>query len=229
MPIDLPRPLTDYLNAKRSHDTHALLATLTADAVITDEGNTYTGSAAIRDWNARASAAVQATYDVKAAERIADHFVLTVQVAGNFPTSPATLYFYAALRGEGIAAMAMLPVRLPNPVAAYVLATNTFNTHAAAETFASDALVNDIKREFWGKAAIQRWFESESAGDRVTMSPTDVREHHGNVTLRAMLNGDYDKTGLPDPLELTYYFSLGGDEITQLIIIANEPAAQGIL
>jgi ketosteroid isomerase-like protein len=228
MPIDLPRPLTDYFNAKRAYDNDALLATLTADAVITDEGDTYTGNAAIRDWNSSASKAIQATYNVKAAERIADYTVLTVEVAGNFPASPTTLYFYAALRGDKIAAMAMLPVRLPNPVAAYIMATNTFDTHAAAATFAPDALVNDIKREFTGKAAIEQWFERESAGDRVTMSPTVVREHHDHVILRATLDGNYDKTGLPDPLELMYYFSLGVGEITQLIIIANEPVSESI-
>jgi ketosteroid isomerase-like protein len=222
MTIDLPRPLGDYIKAKRAYDTDALLATLTPDAVITDEGDTYTGAAAIRDWNSRAAEALQATYDVKATEQIADYIALTVQVAGNFPTSPATLYFYAALRAGKIAALAVHSVRLPNPVAAYILATNTFDAHAVAATFAPGALVNDVKLEFSGQTAIQQWFERESAGDRVTMSPTNVREHHDHVTLRATLNGNYDKTGLPDPLELTYYFSLGGNEITQLIIIANE-------
>jgi hypothetical protein len=37
------------------------------------------------------------------------------------------------------------------------------------------------------------------------------------------MDGDYDKSGLPDPLVLTYYFALADDHIAQLIIIHNEP------
>jgi hypothetical protein len=37
------------------------------------------------------------------------------------------------------------------------------------------------------------------------------------------MDGNYDKSGLPDPLVLTYYFALADDHIGQLIIIHNEP------
>jgi hypothetical protein len=33
------------------------------------------------------------------------------------------------------------------------------------------------------------------------------------------VTGDYDKTGLPDPLELRFYFALAGDAIAQLVVI----------
>jgi len=36
------------------------------------------------------------------------------------------------------------------------------------------------------------------------------------------MDGTYDKTGLPDPLILSFYFSLRGDQITQLIILRNQ-------
>jgi len=41
----------------------------------------------------------------------------------------------------------------------------------------------------------------------------------------ANVDGDYDKTGLPDPLPLTFYFSVRGDRIVQLIILRNRAAA----
>jgi hypothetical protein len=37
------------------------------------------------------------------------------------------------------------------------------------------------------------------------------------------VDGDYDKTGLPDPLVLTFYFSLDGGKISRLIISGNKP------
>ena len=38
----------------------------------------------------------------------------------------------------------------------------------------------------------------------------------------ANIDGEYDKTGLPTPLTLTFYFSIGGDRIEQLIILRNK-------
>ena len=51
----------------------------------------------------------------------------------------------------------------------------------------------------------------------------DVRHetlrHPGGVAVFAKVTGDYDKTGLPDPLELRFYFTLAGDAIAQLVVI----------
>jgi hypothetical protein len=33
------------------------------------------------------------------------------------------------------------------------------------------------------------------------------------------VTGDHDKTSLPDPLELPFYFTLASDAIAQLVII----------
>jgi hypothetical protein len=222
MLIDLPRPLQDYLNAKRAYDTDAMLATLTSDAVIADEGKAYTDAKAIGDWNNGASKALKITYDLKTAEQFGATYCLTVGIAGDFPTSPVTLYFYATLRGDKIAAMSIVGEELSQPVATYIQATNTFDREAAGDVFLDDALVNDAKREFRGREAIVGWFDRESAGDRVTMSPIDVTQHHDNVVVRAAVNGNYDKTGLPDPLVLSYYFSIASGKISQLIILRNE-------
>jgi hypothetical protein len=64
----------------------------------------------------------------------------------------------------------------------------------------------------------------ESVGDHVaTTDFTDVKEHHGSWILSAAIDGEYDKTGLPDPVILTYYFTLDGGKIASLIIVANKP------
>ena len=68
-------------------------------------------------------------------------------------------------------------------------------------------MVNDARREFWGKHAIRAWLDREIIGDKVTMDVTATAEHYGEVIVHAVTDGDYDKTGLPDPLVLTYYFT----------------------
>jgi hypothetical protein len=108
MSLTLPTAIAAYLQAKADYDTDALLATLTGDAVITDEGNKYRGEAAIRAWNEKASKEVEAIYEVEDAAAIAGRTVAAVRVAGKFPSSPVTLFFHIALRGDKIAALTVL-------------------------------------------------------------------------------------------------------------------------
>ena len=98
--------------------------------------------------------------------------------------------------------------KLPEAIAAYVKASNTADMVAYIATFEDDPLVNDIRREFWGKPAIKAWAEREIFGDNVAMEVLRAVEHYGDVILSAKFDGTYDKTGLPDPLILTLYFTL---------------------
>jgi hypothetical protein len=113
----------------------------------------------------------------------------------------------------------MTPTTLPVPVQGYVASSNAFDSDALIAWVADDALVNDNRREFRGVDAIRRWLDCEIVGDRVTMRVTAASEHHGDVALDAVIDGDYEKTGLPDPLVLTYYFTVRDDRIVRLILI----------
>jgi hypothetical protein len=39
----------------------------------------------------------------------------------------------------------------------------------------------------------------------------------------AHVDGNFAKTRLPDPLVLTFYFSISNERIVQLIIVLNQP------
>jgi hypothetical protein len=114
--------------------------------------------------------------------------------------------------------------RLPPVIAAYVKASNEADSNAFLGVFTDDALVNDIQREFWGGVAIGKWAEREIFGAHVTMEVMRAIDHYGDIILNAKLDGTYDKTGLPDPLMLTFYFTVREDKITMLIIMRNKPA-----
>jgi len=115
-------------------------------------------------------------------------------------------------------------IALDGVVAELFAAINTFDTDAIMGTFADDALVNDVRREFWGKADIRRWVEREIVGDKVTIEVTDAINHDGLVIVQGVYEGEYDKTGLPDPLILTHYATVAEDtgKIANLIIINNQ-------
>jgi len=110
---------------------------------------------------------------------------------------------------------------LPQPVAAYVAATNAFDLDRLLATFADDALVNDQLRDYWGKTTIREWAERDIIGERLTMNVVGVIEHYGNFIVTANIDGDFDKRGLPEPLVLAFYFTPHDDQIVQLIILRN--------
>jgi hypothetical protein len=111
---------------------------------------------------------------------------------------------------------------LPPVIGADIAACNAHDIEAWMTTFAPDALLNDFQREFDGAAAIRAFAEKEIFGDAVTMAPVRAVERRGGVCVDARMDGAYDKTGLPDPLILSFYFSVRDGRITQLIIIHNK-------
>ncbi|MEB3021379.1 nuclear transport factor 2 family protein [[Mycobacterium] crassicus] len=114
---------------------------------------------------------------------------------------------------------------MPPAVVAYFAAMNRHDTAGMAALFPPDGLINDIQRDFWGAAAITRFLDREITGDEVVATRVvESKQHYGDYIVAATIDGEYDKTGVPDPLILTFYFSLAGDQISRLIILANRPA-----
>lgn len=109
-------------------------------------------------------------------------------------------------------------------VAEHFAAVNAHDEDAIVATFAADAFVNDVHREFWGGDAIRRWVAKEIVGDNVTVEVTDVIDHYGETIVRGRYDGEYDKTNLPDELILTNYFTVRDGKIVSLIVIHNTPA-----
>ena len=113
---------------------------------------------------------------------------------------------------------------LPPVVADYLAAVNAFNLDGMVATFASDAYVNDARREISGIDAIRRWAEKEMVGDHVTMEPLEVVDHYGETIVRSRYDGTYDKTNLPAELVMSDYFSVRDGKIVSLKVIRNQPS-----
>jgi hypothetical protein len=109
-------------------------------------------------------------------------------------------------------------------IAEHIAAVNAFDTDAIVATFASDAYVNDARREINGIDAIRRWVDKEMVGDRVTMEVREVVDHYGDTIVRARYDGTYDKTNLPDELVMSSYFSVREGRIVSLAVILNQPS-----
>ena len=83
-----------------------------------------------------------------------------------------------------------MSITLPAPVQGYIAASNAFDGDALIAWFADDALVNDTRREFWGKDAIRAWLDREIIGGKVTTKPASIAEHYGEVIVHAVTDGE---------------------------------------
>jgi hypothetical protein len=118
----------------------------------------------------------------------------------------------------------MIATELAGVVAEHIAAVNALDTDAVIATFATDAYVNDARREFAGIGAIRRWVAKEMVGDKVSIDVREVLDHHGDTIVRGAYDGKFDKTNLPDEIILSNYFSVRDGKIVSLIVVFNQPA-----
>jgi hypothetical protein len=108
MTLALPQPVAAYFAADRE-DAEAVARCFTEDAVVKDEGHTYRGRAAIKQWKVDAAAKYQYTSDLLDCEQKDGTTVVTSRLTGNFPGSPVTLRFIFGLEGDKIATLEVIP------------------------------------------------------------------------------------------------------------------------
>lgn len=107
MTLDLPTPVANYFSADKS-DSEAVAQCFTENAVVKDEGHTFKGRAAIRQWKADASAKYQYTSEPFVCERRDGQVIVTSRLTGNFPGSPVNLRFCFRLEGDNIESLEII-------------------------------------------------------------------------------------------------------------------------
>jgi hypothetical protein len=220
----LPQPIATFLQATNAGDNDRLFRVLTEDAVIYDMGTEHRGEQ-IRKWN-------DELYIGAAVRIVPLHFeqqeavpVLHVCVDGDYQshgvTGPFQLAWFFELKGGKVASLRMTETKLtvPKPVSQYVMAMNMHDGEAMMGAFLEEAVVNDQQREHLGKRAIRAWADKELIADNVTMYVAGSHSNGDHCAVLAKVTGTYDKTGLPDPLMLRFYFSASDQGISQLVIV----------
>jgi SnoaL-like domain len=108
MTLDLPGPVAAYFAADRE-GPEGVSRCFTEAAVVKDEGRTYRGRAAIRQWKEEASTRYQYTSEPLACEARDGTVVVTSRLTGTFPGSPVNLRFFFVLEGDKIASLEIIP------------------------------------------------------------------------------------------------------------------------
>jgi hypothetical protein len=106
--LNLPEPIEAYFEADRSGG-QAVASCFTSDGVVTDEGRTHAGLAAIEAWKTAAAAQYSYAAEPFALEKKDRKHIVTSRVTGNFPGSPVDLRFIFTLERGKIASLEIKP------------------------------------------------------------------------------------------------------------------------
>jgi hypothetical protein len=106
--MELPKAIAAYFTADKA-DGETVSQCFTENAVVKDEGHTYHGRAAIKQWKTAASTKYQYTIEPLACEPKGGKIIVTSRLTGNFPGSPVDLRFSFDLEGDRIASLEIIP------------------------------------------------------------------------------------------------------------------------
>ena len=105
MSVQLPDPIARYVQIVNSGAAEAAAEYFAPDATVRDEGRTYEGVAAIRNWMAATKKKYGHTIAPLELEERDERSVLKARLTSNFPGSPITVNFSFRLAGGRIRAL----------------------------------------------------------------------------------------------------------------------------
>lgn len=109
-----------------------------------------------------------------------------------------------------------MAIELPASLAGYFAADNGADADAIAHHFTADATVRDEGNTYTGREAIRRWKIETSTKYSYTVEPFAITADAGRTIVTAHLAGDFPGS----PVDLRYYFTLHGELIAELEIVA---------
>ena len=102
MPLDLPKPIADYIEANTRLDLEGMMKHFPPDAVFTDNGKHYRGLAEIRRLLKEEAIAVKAIFEPDTVRKEDDVVVLEGPAHGEFPGSPLRFTYRFKMVGGAI-------------------------------------------------------------------------------------------------------------------------------
>lgn len=105
----LPDTVTTFMTAVGAREVDKVLATLTADAVVTDEGHDHKGHEEIGNWVANAASEFTYTTEITGATTTDTGYDVAQHLEGDFPGGVADLHYRFTLDGALITRVVIEP------------------------------------------------------------------------------------------------------------------------
>jgi len=105
MPIELPKPIADYVAANARLDLDGMLEPFTPDAVLLDNGKRFEGQDGLRTLFEEAVIPVKAIFTPDTVRHEKDRVVVEGPAHGDFPGSPIRFTYGFTLENDAIKAL----------------------------------------------------------------------------------------------------------------------------
>lgn len=109
-------------------------------------------------------------------------------------------------------------LQMPQSIAVFIKATNTHNSDELLATLTEGAVITDEGQEYRGISAIKKWSDEKIIGARVTLDAVDLMDGDCKTIVTLRVDGNFDKTGLPDPFLMDFHFTINTNKISALDI-----------
>src|SRR6476660_8666019 len=106
--------------------------------------------------------------------------------------------------------------QLPGPAADFVRTINGKDSAGFIALFTEGAIVDDAGRIIGGREAIRAWAASDIFAANVAFDALSASGDENDATISAKVDGTFDRTGLPDPLVMTFQIVAVAGKITKL-------------
>ena len=114
-------------------------------------------------------------------------------------------------------------LQIPQAIAAFIDATNAHNSDEFLATLTDGAVIADEGQEYRGIAAIKKWSDEKYIGAKVTLEIVVLVHSNGKTIVTVKVDGNFDKSGLPDPFLMDFHFTTDTNKIATLNIrLADE-------
>ena len=110
-----------------------------------------------------------------------------------------------------------LTQRLSPLAEAYLRTVNAGESEGYYKLFAQDATVDDNGRAIDGLDVVKAWADHDIFAANVRLELLDVAGRDGAIVLVTKVDGDFDRTGLPDPVVIEHEIRTTGEKITRLV------------
>lgn len=108
------------------------------------------------------------------------------------------------------------------PIKSAIEAANHHDSILFLSHFAETAVITDEGHEYLGSAAIKKWSDEKLFGANVTFNIIDIRWSGDTSVVTAEVDGDFDKTGLPNPFVMALHFVTSDSKIIHLAFRLHE-------
>ena len=111
--------------------------------------------------------------------------------------------------------------KIEQAIETYFTSTIDSDKKVFLSIFAEDAVVIDEGQEYNGLTEITEWSERYHFAFKLKFEVINIMDEGLKTIVTAKVDGDFDKTGLPNPLFLDFHFTVVNRKVASLEILST--------